>query len=143
NPNKTAPAPSPRCGTSAPPNHKPAPQKTAPRSARHDPNTHALLRSPICKAPQQPQLQPAPNNRPIHKRGSSTQAGQLELSRQNNRLDCNDTRSTRRYTQLGRTHLSAELLGRIYDAGSRGSIHMAPRRVSPFATLVALYPSGN
>src|SRR5262249_18319934 len=76
NPRQNATAPNPRCGTSVPPQHQTGPQQNAPRSARHDPNTHALLRSPICKAPQQPQLQPAPNNRPIRKRGSSTEDGQ-------------------------------------------------------------------
>src|SRR5262249_61173578 len=75
-PTTNPPPTPPPCAPSSPPNHKTCRKQHSPRPIRHDPNTHALLRSPISKAPQQPQLQPAPNNRPIHKRGSSTEAGQ-------------------------------------------------------------------
>src|SRR5262249_20105392 len=48
NPRQNPPPQNPRCGTPVPPQPQPGRQQTAPPPPRHDPNTHALLRSPIC-----------------------------------------------------------------------------------------------
>src|SRR5262249_2594539 len=121
---QTPTAPSPRCGTSGRPQRQTGPQQSAPPSARRDPHSRDRLPRQRCKAPQQPQQEQAPSNHPTHTRGNSTADGQSEQSLANSPLDHTDMRSTRRYTPLVHTHLSAELPGRSRDAGSRGPMDM-------------------
>src|SRR6266436_7579412 len=77
----SASAPSPRCGTSEPPQHQTDPQQSAPQSDPRDPNNHAPHPLQKCKAPQQPQKEQAPNNYPKRTRACSISAAQSAAHR--------------------------------------------------------------
>src|SRR5260370_35402461 len=72
----SASAPSPRCGTSDPPQHQTDPQQSAPQSDPRDQNNHAPHPLQKCKAPQQPQQEQALNNYPKQIPAGSTSAAQ-------------------------------------------------------------------
>src|SRR5215475_8658186 len=63
---QTPTAPSPRCGTSEPPQPQTGPQQSAPQSTHRGQHSRDLPHHRICKAPQLPQQPQAQGNHPKH-----------------------------------------------------------------------------